>query len=141
MNDNPLDTRPDPDSLLQALKKEEEKAANAKLKIFFGMCAGVGKTYDMPGAAEDHRIHSQARVLQQIERHIAERFDSRHLFFDEGDGGFTLMSPGGVLAGHQLMLDIGVADHHPQIGIVQRHLAGRVVPAIQEQGVPFLAHG
>ena len=35
--------RPDPDALLQALKKEEEKAAKAKLKIFFGMCAGVGK--------------------------------------------------------------------------------------------------
>jgi two-component system, OmpR family, sensor histidine kinase KdpD len=39
--------RPDPDSLLQLLKKEEEKEKKGKLKIFFGMCAGVGKTYDM----------------------------------------------------------------------------------------------
>jgi two-component system sensor histidine kinase KdpD len=39
--------RPDPDTLLQLLKKEEEKEKRGKLKIFFGMCAGVGKTYDM----------------------------------------------------------------------------------------------
>jgi two-component system, OmpR family, sensor histidine kinase KdpD len=39
--------RPDPDELLQLLKKEEEKEKKGKLKIFFGMCAGVGKTYDM----------------------------------------------------------------------------------------------
>ena len=37
--------RPDPDTLLQLLKKEEEKEKRGKLKIFFGMCAGVGKTY------------------------------------------------------------------------------------------------
>jgi two-component system, OmpR family, sensor histidine kinase KdpD len=45
----PLDdqSRPDPDTLLQLLKKEEEKEKRGKLKIFFGMCAGVGKTYDM----------------------------------------------------------------------------------------------
>jgi two-component system, OmpR family, sensor histidine kinase KdpD len=39
--------RPDPDTLLQLLKKEEEKGKKGTLKIFFGMCAGVGKTYDM----------------------------------------------------------------------------------------------
>jgi two-component system sensor histidine kinase KdpD len=39
--------RPDPDTLLHLLKKEEEKEKRGKLKIFFGMCAGVGKTYDM----------------------------------------------------------------------------------------------
>jgi two-component system sensor histidine kinase KdpD len=40
-------SRPDPDTLLHLLKKEEEKEKRGKLKIFFGMCAGVGKTYDM----------------------------------------------------------------------------------------------
>jgi len=39
--------RPDPDALLHLLKSEEEKQKRGKLKIFFGMCAGVGKTYDM----------------------------------------------------------------------------------------------
>ncbi|MCX6122410.1 MAG: sensor histidine kinase KdpD [Ignavibacteriales bacterium] len=41
------DMRPDPDTLLHLIKKEEEKEKRGKLKIFFGMCAGVGKTYDM----------------------------------------------------------------------------------------------
>lgn len=39
--------RPDPDTLLHLLKTEEEKEKKGKLKVFFGMCAGVGKTYDM----------------------------------------------------------------------------------------------
>ncbi|MGD0036123.1 MAG: sensor histidine kinase KdpD [Bacteroidota bacterium] len=45
---SPIDpSRPDPDIILHLLKKEEEKEKKGKLKIFFGMCAGVGKTYDM----------------------------------------------------------------------------------------------
>ena len=69
MNDNPLDTRPDPDSLLQALKKEEEKAANAKLKIFFGMCAGVGKTYDMLKSAHEARAKGIDVAIGIVETH------------------------------------------------------------------------
>ena len=45
---DPIDeTRPDPDELLASLINEEEKSKRGKLKIFFGMCAGVGKTYTM----------------------------------------------------------------------------------------------
>lgn len=39
--------QPDPDELLQAVQKEENKQKLGKLKIFFGMSAGVGKTYAM----------------------------------------------------------------------------------------------
>ena len=49
----PDHTRPDPDALLHSIKKEEEKAAKAKLKVFFGMSAGVGKTYDMLKSAHE----------------------------------------------------------------------------------------
>jgi two-component system, OmpR family, sensor histidine kinase KdpD len=45
--ENDAENRPNPDALLHLLKKEEEKEKRGKLKIFFGMCAGVGKTYDM----------------------------------------------------------------------------------------------
>ena len=38
---------PSPDELLEALQKEEREEKSGKLKIFFGMCAGVGKTYSM----------------------------------------------------------------------------------------------
>ena len=43
--------RPDPDALLAQLKREEAKSARGKLKIFFGMSPGVGKTYAMLQAA------------------------------------------------------------------------------------------
>ncbi|HTR80304.1 MAG TPA: sensor histidine kinase KdpD [Bacteroidota bacterium] len=62
-------TRPDPDILLHALKKEEERAAKAKLKIFFGMCAGVGKTYDMLSAAHDARTKGIDVVIGIVETH------------------------------------------------------------------------
>ena len=47
------DSRPDPDALLRLIKKEEERGDKGKLKIFFGMCAGVGKTYTMLSEARD----------------------------------------------------------------------------------------
>jgi len=46
-------SRPDPDALLAAVQREEEKSTRAKLKIFFGMAAGVGKTYAMLLAAQE----------------------------------------------------------------------------------------
>ena len=50
----PVDERrPDPDDLLQSLKRDEERETKGKLKIFFGMCAGVGKTCDMLKAAHE----------------------------------------------------------------------------------------
>lgn len=40
--------RPDPDALLQSIKEDEKgDGKRGKLKIFFGMAAGVGKTYAM----------------------------------------------------------------------------------------------
>ncbi len=39
--------RPDPDQLLRAIQQEERKSSFGRLKIFFGMSAGVGKTYAM----------------------------------------------------------------------------------------------
>jgi two-component system sensor histidine kinase KdpD len=62
-------SRPDPDALLHALRKEEEKAAKAKLKIFFGMCAGVGKTYDMLTAAHDALSKGIDVVIGIVETH------------------------------------------------------------------------
>ncbi len=46
------DERPDPDALLDQLQREEAKQKRGKLKIFFGACAGVGKTYAMLQAAQ-----------------------------------------------------------------------------------------
>jgi len=67
---NPYDTiRPDPDELLASLKQEDEKRNRGKLKIFFGMCAGVGKTYSMLKVAQIDRSKGVDVVIGYVETH------------------------------------------------------------------------
>jgi len=47
------DDRPDPDTLLSQIQKEEIRENKGKLKIFLGYAAGVGKTYGMLKAAHE----------------------------------------------------------------------------------------
>jgi two-component system sensor histidine kinase KdpD len=63
------DNRPDPDELLASLKLEEEKSKRGKLKIFFGMCAGVGKTYTMLQTAQAEKSKKVDIVIGFIETH------------------------------------------------------------------------
>ena len=66
---SPEDNRPDPDALLHAIKRAEENKSKAKLKIFFGMSAGVGKTYDMLKGAHDAKAHGIDVVVGVVETH------------------------------------------------------------------------
>jgi len=61
--------RPNPDELLAALAKKEEKSKRGKLKIFFGMCAGVGKTYSMLQAAHAEKKKGNDIVIGYVETH------------------------------------------------------------------------
>jgi two-component system sensor histidine kinase KdpD len=63
------DNRPDPDELLASLKVEEEKSKRGKLKIFFGMCAGVGKTYTMLQTAQAEKLKGNDIIIGYIETH------------------------------------------------------------------------
>jgi len=63
------DNRPNPDDLLASLKEEEEKSKRGKLKIFFGMCAGVGKTYSMLEAAQIEKKKGVDVVIGYVETH------------------------------------------------------------------------
>ena len=63
------DNRPDPDELLASLKLEEEKSNRGKLKIFFGMCAGVGKTYTMLQTAQAEKLKGNDIIIGYIETH------------------------------------------------------------------------
>jgi two-component system sensor histidine kinase KdpD len=67
--------RPDPDELLNALKSEEETIRHGKLKIFFGMCAGVGKTYTMLETALAERGKGVDIVIGYIETHGRKETD------------------------------------------------------------------
>lgn len=51
------DQRPDPDDLLKVVKDETHRSKRGQLKIFFGACAGVGKTFAMLQAA--HQLHAE----------------------------------------------------------------------------------
>jgi two-component system sensor histidine kinase KdpD len=61
--------RPDPDDLLNSLKREEERERKGRLKIFFGMSAGVGKTYDMLKAAHEAAAKGIDVVVGYVETH------------------------------------------------------------------------
>ena len=68
MNDS-NDNRPDPDEILAAIKKDEELSKRGKLKIFFGMCAGVGKTYTMLKTAQAEKSKGSDIIIGYIETH------------------------------------------------------------------------
>ncbi len=64
-----MNDRPDPDELLARLRSEEEHAKRAKLKIFFGASAGVGKTYAMLVEAHERRRAGVDVVAGLVETH------------------------------------------------------------------------
>ncbi|NTV95967.1 MAG: two-component system sensor histidine kinase KdbD [Thiobacillus sp.] len=82
--------RPDPDALLARIEAEAERARKGRLKVFFGACPGVGKTYAMlsaarlakeqgtdvvVGVAETHGRAETARLLEGLERLPAKPVD------------------------------------------------------------------
>jgi two-component system sensor histidine kinase KdpD len=63
------DKRPDPDELLARIEAVAERAKKGKLRVFFGACPGVGKTYAMLSAAR--ALHEQGGevVVGVVETH------------------------------------------------------------------------
>ncbi len=61
--------RPDPDELLARIRETEGTLSRAELKIFFGMSAGVGKTYAMLQEARAAKAQGLDIVLGMIETH------------------------------------------------------------------------
>lgn len=61
--------RPDPDALLAALHADEIRSKRAHLKVFLGMCPGVGKTYAMLRAALQERVAGVNVAVGVVETH------------------------------------------------------------------------
>jgi two-component system sensor histidine kinase KdpD len=59
--------RPDPEQLLRQVK--EEHKTRGKLKIFFGACAGAGKTFAMLSAAQEKHHEKEDVVIGIVETH------------------------------------------------------------------------
>jgi two-component system sensor histidine kinase KdpD len=63
------ESRPDPDALLARVRREEVKGRRGKLKVFFGACAGVGKTYAMLSDAREEKARGTDVVIGVVETH------------------------------------------------------------------------
>jgi two-component system sensor histidine kinase KdpD len=66
------DRRPDPDALLASIRRSEAKATRGRLKVFFGMAPGVGKTYAMLQAARKAHAEGMDVVVALVETHGRE---------------------------------------------------------------------
>jgi two-component system, OmpR family, sensor histidine kinase KdpD len=61
--------RPNPDELLAQVQADEQKAVRGRLKVFFGACAGVGKTYTMLEAAHRQAAAGADVIVGYVEPH------------------------------------------------------------------------
>jgi len=61
--------RPDPDALLASIRRSEAKDSRGRLKVFFGMAPGVGKTYAMLEAARKAHAEGMDVVVALVETH------------------------------------------------------------------------
>ncbi|MGO8674450.1 MAG: DUF4118 domain-containing protein [Limisphaerales bacterium] len=68
--------RPNPDVLLAALQKEGAREKRGKLKVFFGMAPGVGKTYAMLEAARRELAAGRDVVIGYVETHGRKETDA-----------------------------------------------------------------
>jgi two-component system sensor histidine kinase KdpD len=63
------DDRLDPDALLAAIQNQSQTESQAKLRIFLGMSAGVGKTFAMLKAAHQRLAEGEDVLLGVVETH------------------------------------------------------------------------
>src|SRR6266702_567304 len=70
------DERSNPDALLSAIHKEEAAKRRGRLKIFLGMCPGVGKTYAMLEAARREQAAERDVVIGYVETHGRKETDA-----------------------------------------------------------------
>ncbi len=92
--------RPNPDRILEKISAYEAKAGRGKLKIFFGACPGVGKTYDMlldakiqldegidvvAGIVETHGRDATAKLSDFIPKVPVKEIEYRGVILKEPD--------------------------------------------------------
>src|ERR1041385_5398589 len=68
--------RPNPDTLLAALEREDARKQRGRLKVFFGMAPGVGKTYAMLEAARRELSAGRDVVIGYVETHGRKATDT-----------------------------------------------------------------
>lgn len=72
----PEPDRPNPDALLNAIQREAAARQRGRLKVFLGMCPGVGKTYAMLEAAQRELKAGRDIVIGYVETHGRKETDA-----------------------------------------------------------------
>jgi two-component system sensor histidine kinase KdpD len=67
--------RPNPDALLAAIQNDVARKKRGRLKIFLGMCPGVGKTFAMLEAAQHELKNGRDLVIGYVETHGRKETD------------------------------------------------------------------
>jgi two-component system sensor histidine kinase KdpD len=67
--------RPNPDVLLAAIQNDAARQQRGRLKVFLGMCPGVGKTYAMLEAAQRELKNGRDIVIGYVETHGRKETD------------------------------------------------------------------
>ena len=70
------DDRPNPDALLAAIQRADAAQRRGRLKVFFGMAPGVGKTYAMLEAARREQAAGRDVVIGYVETHGRKETDA-----------------------------------------------------------------
>jgi len=78
-----IDTRPNPEKLLQRIQVEEQKEKQGKLKIYLGAAPGVGKTYEMLRDAFAERNKGLDVVIGVVESHGRDEISYMMKDFEE----------------------------------------------------------
>ncbi|MGZ3723405.1 MAG: DUF4118 domain-containing protein, partial [Bdellovibrionales bacterium] len=65
----PGENRPDPQTLLRAIQKMDEKKGRGHLRVFLGMCPGVGKTFAMLKSAKEQEKRGVDVAIGIVETH------------------------------------------------------------------------
>ena len=106
------DTRPSPEELLARIAREKQQALRGRLKLFFGMAPGVGKTYAMleeararaargtdvlVGVVLTHGRAETERLAQGLVQLAPKRVEHRGIVLDEFDLDAALQRKPGLL--------------------------------------------
>jgi two-component system sensor histidine kinase KdpD len=70
------ENRPNPDALLSSIQREEAAQKRGRLKVFLGMCPGVGKTYAMLEAAQRELKAGRDLVVGYVQTHGRKETDA-----------------------------------------------------------------
>ena len=70
------ENRPNPDALLSSIQREEAAKKRGCLKVFLGMCPGVGKTYGMLESAHRELKAQRDVVIGYVETHGRKETDA-----------------------------------------------------------------